>query len=442
MEDIPISAMVGALVVLLILSAFFSGSETGLMTLNRYRLRTRAKNGERSARLTERLLERPDRLLGLILFGNNLVNIAASVLSGVIAVRLYGDNALAAVPFILTPVLLIFSELLPKTFAVLRPERIALPSAFVYFPLLKLFGWFIWLLNMLSNAVLRLFGLNPHGEGDHSLSGEELRTVLLEAGTLIPKAHKDMLVRILDLEEATIEDVMVPRNEIQGIDLTDDWDDILEQLYRSQHTRLPVFDETIDNVIGILHLRRVFAASSRDPLTRERLRELLQEPYFIPEATPLHRQLLAFQDKRRRIGLVVDEYGDIQGLATLEDILEEIVGEFTSDPLATNRDITPEGDGNFLVAGTVPIRVLNRAMGCDLPTDGPKTLNGLILETMENIPQPNTSVLLGDYPVEIVQTSKNAVRTVRVRALNAEHAAKEQAETGQKTDNKTGDFTD
>lgn len=435
MEEIPISAMVGALVILLILSAFFSGSETGLMTLNRYRLRTRVKSGERAARLTEKLLERPDRLLGLILFGNNLVNIAASVLSGVIAVRLYGDNALAAVPFILTPVVLIFSELLPKTFAVLRPERVALPSAYVYFPLLKLFGWFIWLLNVLSNAVLRLFGLNPHGEGDHSLSGEELRTVLLEAGTLIPKAHKDMLLRILDLEEATIEDVMVPRNEVQGIDLTDDWEDILEQLYRSQHTRLPVYEETIDNVVGMLHLRRVFAASSRDSLTLERLKDLLQEPYFIPEATPLHRQLLAFQDKHRRIGLVVDEYGDIQGLATLEDILEEIVGEFTSDPLASNRDITPEDNGSFLVAGTVPIRVLNRAMGCELPTDGPKTLNGLILETMENIPKPNTSVLLGDYPVEIVQTSKNAVRTVRV------HAHKD-INGNPDNEDKTGNFTD
>ncbi|MDX1454000.1 MAG: HlyC/CorC family transporter [Gammaproteobacteria bacterium] len=420
MDDLPISAMIGALVVLLVLSGFFSGSETGLMTLNRYRLRTRAKAGSRAARLTEKLLERPDRLLGLILFGNNLVNIAASVLSGVIAMRLYGENALAAVPFVLTPIVLIFSELLPKTFAVLRPERVALPSAYVYYPLLKLFGWLIWLLNALSNAVLRLFGLSPENGEDHSLSGEELRTVLLEAGTLIPKAHRDMLLRILELEQATVEDIMVPRAEIQGIDLADDWTDIKEQLFRSQHTRLPVYEETIDNVIGILHLRRVFAASARDEFDRDTLRELLTEPYFIPEATPLHRQLLAFQDQHRRVGLVVDEYGDIQGLATLEDILEEIVGEFTSDPLAMSRDLTPDGEGAYIVAGTVPLRLLNRALGWELPTDGPKTLNGLILETLETIPQPNTSVLLDGYPVEIVQTSRNAVRTVRVRPASEE----------------------
>lgn len=424
MDDIHLGAQIGALVILLILSAFFSGSETGLMTLNRYRLRTRAKSGHRGARLVESLLEKPDRLLGLILFGNNLVNIAASILSSVIAVELYGESIIAAVPFVLTPIVLIFSELLPKTFAVLRPEAIAYPSAYIYYPLTRMFGWLIWLINIVSNGTLRLFGVSPDMIGDNPLSSEELRTVLLEAGTLIPKAHKDMLLRILELEEATVEDIMVPRNEIAGIDIDDDWSTIETQLQHSQHTRLPLYDDSIDNIIGILHLRKVFAAASGGELNLERLRELAEEPFFIPEATPLHRQLLNFQEQHRRIGLVVDEYGDIQGLVTLEDILEEIVGEFATDPHASNRDITPQDDGSCLVNAAVSIRTLNRAFGWELSTDGPRTLNGLILETMENIPKPNTSLTLGPYPIEIVQSSRHAVRTVRIRPQGPVHTVR------------------
>lgn len=414
MDDIPIGAMIGALLILLVLSAFFSGSETGLMTLNRYRLRHKAKAGHRAAQLAESLLARPDRLLGLILFGNNLVNIAASVLAGVIAMRLYGETALAWVPFALTPVVLIFSEVLPKTYAALHPERVAMPSAYIYYPLLRVFGWLVWLINLATNGLLRLAGVSPGKVAENPLSGEELRTVVQEAGSLIPAAHKDMLLRILELEEASVEDIMVPRSEIAGIDLGDDWNAIVEQLRTSRHARLPVYEETIDNVLGILHLRKVFAAGTRETLSKEYLRELLQEPYFIPEATPLHRQLLAFRQNRERIGLVVDEYGDIQGLATLEDILEEIVGEFTTDPLSNNRDITPEPSGSFLVSGSVAVRTLNRALDWNLPTDGPRTLNGLILEALENIPPPNTSVRIEGYPLEVVQSTRNAVKVVRV----------------------------
>lgn len=434
MDDFPLGAMIGAFVILLVLSAFFSGSETGLMTLNRYRLRHRAKAGHRGAQLAEKLLARPDRLLGLILFGNNLVNIAASVLAGVIAMRLYGEGALAWVPFALTPIVLIFAEVLPKTFAALHPERMGLPSAYVYYPLLRVFGWLVWLINLAANSLLRAFGVSPQKVAENPLSSEELRTVVMEAGTLIPKAHKDMLLSILELEDATVEDIMVPRNEIAGIDLADEWETIEQQLQNSQHTRLPVYEETVDNVVGILHLRRVFAASAREALNKEKLRELVQEPYFIPEATPLHRQLLAFQQNRRRIGLVVDEYGDIQGLVTLEDILEEIVGEFTTDPASTSRDITPQPDGSFLVIGGVAVRTLNRALGWNLPTDGPKTLNGLILETLETIPQPNTSVLIEGYPLEVVQSTRNAVKVVRVRPR--------QLEQPDESAPKTGDFTD
>lgn len=434
MDDLPVSAMIGALIILLILSAFFSGSETGLMTLNRYRLRHRAKEGNRGAQFAERLLARPDRLLGLILFGNNLVNIAASVLAGVIAMRLYGDGALAWVPFALTPVVLIFAEVLPKTFAALHPERVAIPSAFIYYPLLRVFGWLIWLINLTANSLLRLFGVSPERVAENPLSSEELRTVVMEAGTLIPKSHKDMLLRILELEEATVEDIMVPRNEIVGIDLEDEWSAIREQLENSQHTRLLVYEETVDNVLGILHLRKVFSASSRDSLTKDSLRGLVQEPYFIPEATPLHKQLLSFQESQRRIGMVVDEYGDIQGLVTLEDILEEIVGEFTTTPLSGSRDITADTDGSFLVSGGVAIRTINRALNWDLPTDGPKTLNGLILETLETIPPPSTSVRVEGYPMEVVQSSSNTIKVVRVRPRDNVDENGDALETGDFTD--------
>lgn len=433
MDDIPTGAMIGALLILLVLSAFFSGSETGLMTLNRYRLRHSAKSGQQGAQLAESLLSRPDRLLGLILFGNNLVNIAASVLAGVIAMRLYGQSALAWVPFALTPVVLIFAEVLPKTFAALHPERVAIPSAYVYYPLLRVFGWLVWLINLAANTLLRLFGVSPEKVAENPLSSEELRTVLLEAGTLIPKAHKEMLLRILELEEASVEDIMVPRNEIVGIDLDDDWELIHEQMQNSRHTRLPVYEETIDNVLGIIHLRKVFAAGARETLDKSRLRALLEQPYFIPEATPLHRQLLAFQENRRRIGMVVDEYGDIQGLVTLEDILGEIVGEFATDAPAASRDITPEVTGSFLVSGSAAVRTLNRTLNWDLPTDGPKTLNGLILETLETIPLPNTSVRIAGYPLEVVQSTRNAVKVVRIHPREPDSTDPEP---------ETGDFTD
>ncbi len=435
MDDIPTGAMIGALLILLVLSAFFSGSETGLMTLNRYRLRHSARSGHRGAQLAESLLSRPDRLLGLILFGNNLVNIAASVLAGAIAMRLYGQSALAWVPFALTPVVLIFGEVLPKTFAALHPDRVAMPSAYIYYPLLRVFGWLVWLINLATNGLLRLFGVSPDRVAENPLSNEELRTVVLEAGALIPKTHKDMLLRILELEEATVEDIMVPRSGIVGIDIDDEWDVIEEQLRNSRHTRLPVYEETIDNVLGVVHLRKTFVAATRESLNRERLRELLEEPYFIPEATSLHRQLLAFQENRRRIGMVVDEYGDIRGLVTLEDILGEIVGEFVADSHAAGQDITPEAEGSFLVSGSAAVRTLNRTLAWDLPTDGPKTLNGLILETLETIPQSNTSVRIAGYPLEVVQSTRNAVKLVRIRPPQPPGDDAD-------TDAKTGSFTD
>lgn len=414
MQDIPLSVLFGALIFLILLSAFFSGSETGLMTLNRYRLRHLAQAKHAGARRAQKLLERPDRLIGLILLGNNFVNVMASAITTVIALRLGGEPAIAIAAGILTLVILVFAEVTPKTLAALHPERVAFPAAFIYGPLLWLLYPLVWVVNGIANGLLRLLHIYPEDGSGHALSQEELRTVVLEAGAMIPKRHQDMLLNIIDLEKVTVEDIMVPRQEITGINLEDDWDEIVTQISNSQYTRLPVFRENIDNVVGFIHLRKVLPRLMRGNLDRETLESSIREPLFVPENTPLNRQLLNFQRERRRIGLVVDEYGDIQGLVTLEDILEEVVGEFTTDPSTSISDFTAEEDGSYLVNGTVNVRDLNRALHMELPTDGPKTLNGMVLEYMEDIPEPGTSLLLSGYPIEIIQTKDNLVKTLRV----------------------------
>lgn len=414
MDEIPLSVLFGALAVLIVLSAFFSGSETGLMTLNRYRLRHLARDGHRGAQRALRLLERPDRLIGLILLGNNFVNILASSLSTIIALRLLGEAGIAIAAGLLTLVILIFAEVAPKTLAALAPERIAFPAAFVYGPLLKLLYPLVWVVNMVANALLRLIGIRPEEGANDSLSREELRTVVLEAGAMIPKQHKSMLLNLLSLEEIAVEDIMIPRNEIVGVDLTDDIETIENLLTNTHYARLPVYEESIDHVVGILHMRNVLPLLRRGELTHDNLRKVVREPYFVPEGTPLTRQLLNFQREQRRTGLVVDEYGDILGMITLEDILEEIVGEFTTDPSALGRGVVRTEDGAFLVDGTASIRDLNRRLKLALPTDGPNTLNGLIVEHMETIPEPGTSLLLAGHPVEIVQIKDNVVRTAKI----------------------------
>jgi Mg2+/Co2+ transporter CorB len=415
-EDIPISVLFGALIFLLVLSAFFSSSETGLMTLNRYRLRHLARVNHAGAKRAEKLLERPDRLIGLILLGNNFVNILASAITTVIALRIGGESAIAIGAGLLTIVLLIFSEVTPKTLGALHPERVAFPAAFIYGPLLSLLYPLVWIVNLIANGLLGALGIRRQDSSTNALSQEELRTVVLEAGAMIPKRHQDMLLNIIDLEKVTVEDIMVPRKDITGIDLNEDWDDILRQITMSRYTRLLVYRENIDHVLGFVHLRKALPLILDDRLDSETLQSLIKEPHFIPENTPLNRQLLNFQREHRRIGLVVDEYGDIQGLATLEDILEEVVGEFTTDPSTSISDITPEEDGSFVVNGSVTIRDLNRSLHMDLPTDGPRTLNGMVLEYLEHIPEPNTSLLLSGYPIDIVQTKGNLVKTLRVHA--------------------------
>lgn len=415
MNEIPLGALFGSLTFLLLLSAFFSGSETALMTLNRYRLRHLADAGHPGARLAERLLNRPDRLIGLILLGNNFVNILASSLATIIAIRLGGEGAIPIAAGLLTLVVLIFSEVAPKTMAALYPERIAFPASWIYTPLLRLLMPLVWLVNLLANAVLRGLGIYPDDADGNALSREELRTVVNEAGAMIPKRHQKMLINILDLEKVTVEDIMIPRNELDGIDLDNPTDVILEQLEQTPYTRVLAFRGSIDNVAGFLHSRRAMQALLDDGLTREKLEQLIREPYYVPKGTPLNRQLLNFQAKRRRTALVVDEYGDVQGLVTMADLLEEIVGEFATDPADGIADVQPQADGSFLVDGSANLRELVRTMHWDLPTDGPKTLNGLIVEYLESLPETGTSLLIAGYPIEVVQIQENAVKTARIR---------------------------
>ena len=427
MSDIPISVLAGILVLLILLSAFFSGSETGIVSLNRLKLRHLAKKNHRGAQRASRLLERPDRLIGLILLGNNAVNILASSIATIIGIRLLGEVGVAVAAGLLTLVILIFAEVAPKTLAVLHPERIAFPASLILELLLKVFYPIVWLVNFITNGLLKLVGVPINHEKHQSISSEELRTMVSEAGSMIPQRHQKMLTNILDLEKVSVNDIMIPRNEIIGIDLDEDWEDIIKQFRHGRHTRLPVYRTDINNVMGLVHVRNMIDVLSNPDSTKADLTEHIRSAYFVPENTPLNTQLLQFQRHKRRIGLVVDEYGDVQGLVTLEDILEEIVGQFTSDPSDIVKDIHEQGDGTYLIDGSATIRDLNRMMHWDLPTDGPKTFNGLILEQMENIPEPGTSLLIAGYPIEIMQIKDNAVKVAKFNP-NRVAAATEESE--------------
>ncbi|HUR41784.1 MAG TPA: HlyC/CorC family transporter [Verrucomicrobiae bacterium] len=424
MEDLPLSAWLAVLAVLIALSAFFAGTETALMALNRYRLRHMAKAGHRGARIVEKLLARPDRLIGMILLGNIAVHSASAAITTFLTLQLLGEAWISPAIMVLTVFILIFGEIAPKTLSALYPDRVALPSSYVYVWLQWVAFPFVWLVNLLSNGLLRLFGVSPEEAAQHSLSTEELRSVVAEAGAMIPQRHQRMLLSLLDLEKATVEDIMVPRNEIVGVDVTDPPDRIHAQLIASQHTRLPLYSGSIDDLRGIIHLRNAIKVIASSPFDVQELLRSAREPYFIPEGTPLNQQLLNFQNQKRRIGFVVDEYGDIQGLVTLADILEEVVGEFTSDPATRVKNVSMEADGSYVVNGGITIRTLNRTLGWKLPTAGPRTVNGLVLEQLEDIPKPGKQVRVRDYLIEITETQANAVRTARIRppAITAEAA--------------------
>jgi len=412
-DDSSLAGLVGLLVLLLLLSAFFSGSETALMSLNRYRLRHKAREGHRGARIAEKLLKRPDRVIGLILLGNNLVNIFAASLVAIVAMEIGGQPAVAIASLGMTLIILVFAEAAPKTLAALHPEKVAFPAAMIYYPLIKIIYPLVWLTNAMANGVLLLFGVRSGNTELQALTREELRTVVHEAGSRISSRYRQMLLSILDLEKVTVDDVLVPHNEIVGIDLEDSDEEIEALISTTRHTMLPVYHGDIDHVVGVLHLRKL-ANLAKQELSKATLQSLLLEPYFVPEGTPLSTQLVQFQRRRERFAFVVDEYGDIQGLITLEDILEEIVGEFTTDPAADESDVVSEGSDTFLVDAAANIRELNRSQGWDLPTDGPKTLNGLIIEMLETIPEPRTRLKINGYPIEIVETDDNRIRSVRI----------------------------
>ncbi len=406
-----------ALIVLLTgLSAFFSSSETAMIGLNRYRLRHLVKEKHQGARIANRLLRRPDRLLGVILLGNNLVNFMAASLGTVIGIRIFGDAGVVVAPVLLTIYFLIFAEVAPKTIAAHRPEPIAFTAGYVLEPLLRILHPVVWSINAIANVLVRPFTPKA-SEAEHDLTPEELRTVVNE-GVRLDDQGQNMLLGVLDLEKVTVNDIMVPRSEIVAVDIDDDIGDIINVLANTQHTRLPVYKDNINNVIGILHLRRLARhlpkGPGSEPLTRAELMQLTDEPYFVPEGTPLHTQLVNFKKERKRIALVVDEYGDIQGIATMEDILEEIVGEFTTDFAASMPEISPQEDGSYLIDGRAVLRDINRALGWELPTNGPKTLNGLVLEHLEVIPESNVCLRLGNYRVETLQIKDNVIKSLKV----------------------------
>lgn len=418
MPELSLSLQLGLLLFFIFASGFFSASETSMMAINRYRLRHMAQKKHRAAQRVSDLLERPDRLIGVILLGNNFVNILASSIATLLAIELAGESAIPVAAALLTVVILLFSEVTPKTIAALHPERIAFPASIIIKPLLILLYPLVWVLNSLGNVMLRVLGVYPEQNNNQRLTSEELRTIVHEAEGFIPKRRQQMLLGILDLEKATVEDIMVPRNEIIGIDINSPPEELLEQLANAQHTRLPLYRDNIDSVIGMLHARKILRFLQHpDLFTHAELEANAKEVYFVPEGTPLNTQLLNFQRHKRRIGLVVNEYGEIQGLVTLEDILEEIVGEFTTTPDVFNPDIHFEDDTYALVDGSISIRDLNRNLNLNFPTEGPKTLNGLILDHLEAIPEAGTSLRLQNHLMEIMQVTNNSVKTVRITKI-------------------------
>ncbi len=399
-----------------------------MMSLNRYRLRHMAKHKHKGAMRASALLENPDRLIGVILIGNNFVNILASSIATVIALRLWGEAGILISSFILTIVILIVAEVTPKTIAALHPEKIAYPSSSVLIWLLWIFYPLVWIVSKISNAIVKLLGFALSNGHAHHLNSEELRTVVDESSTGNPAQRQNMLLNVLDLEKVTVNDIMVPRNDVAGIDLEMDIDEIMEAIINSQHTRLPVYRNDLNNVVGILHMRGAARFIKMPEVNKAELVQLTREAYFVPESTPLTTQLINFQKQKRRIALVVDEYGDVKGIVTIEDILEEIVGNFTTNMSEETADIHPQTDGTFLIDGSASIRNINRQLDWDLPTDGPKTLNGLLTELLESIPETSVGIRLPFHCAEIMQVQDNMIKTVRMWEMEPSLLADDESE--------------
>jgi Mg2+/Co2+ transporter CorB len=421
LEDLPLYVLLIAVAILLILSAFFSLSETSMMAINRYRLKFLVKQGHRGAGLTTKLLADTDRLLGVILLGNNLLNAAAATLVALIISNFFGHNDLAILlgTVCVTFAILVFSEITPKVIAATYPERIALISSYVLTPLLKIFYPVVWFVNLFVQAILFILRIKPkENNSAHKLSLEELKILVLEEGQFIRKKHQSVLLNLFDLESTTVDDIMVPRGQIEAINL-DDGDKIIQnQLLTCHHTRIPVYRGTLDDVTGIISARKVLNQMSGGEITALSLGKIIREPYFIPSGTPLFSQLQLFQENHERVGLVVDEYGEWMGLVTLEDIIEEIIGDFTTNSPVQSGAYIRQKDGSVIVEGSSLLRDLNRKLGLKLPLNGPKTLNGLILDHFQDIPEAGTSLKISGYPMEIIQTHNRVVKVVQIYSVS------------------------
>jgi len=420
LNDIPLLFLFLTLLLMVLLSGFFSCSETSLMALNRYRLKHKANAGNKAAIKALRLLEKPDRLLGVILLGNNFVNIFASSIATIIAMRLIGEAGIAIAAGLLTLVILIFAEVAPKTVAALYPEKIAFRVVYVLDPLLTLFSSVVWFVNVVANNFLKLFRVDvAKTKQDHSLSQEELQTLIDEATGQLPKQYRDMLTSILRLESVTVEDVMIPKQEIYAVDVDQPFEDFLKCLQHSPYTRIPLYRGNLDeDFVGILNLRRALPVLMRDEISLKDIIKLSRPAYYVPETTSLNTQLANFNKNKRRMALIVDEYGDLQGLLTVEDLLEEIVGKLSTDardkPVET---IAIHADGSMTIDASEFIRDLNKDYMLDLPTDGPKTLNGLVQEQLETLPPVGTCIRVGDYTLEVLEVSQNAIETIKISLL-------------------------
>jgi len=416
LEHISTTTLIVTLIVMVVVSAYFSGSETGMMTLNRYRLRHLSKQGNRAAKRVERLLRKPDRLISLVLIGNNLVNILASSLATIVGMRLYGDAGVAIATGVLTFVVLVFAEVLPKTVAALYPEKVAFPSSFLLGPLQIIMMPLVWLLNMITRVLMRMVGIKADNVVSAALSKDELRTLVHESHSKISRRNQDMLLSVLDLEKVSVSDIMVPRNDIVGIDINDDWKSIVRQLTHSPHGRIVLYRESLDDAIGMLRIREAWRQmNEKKEFTKEVMLRAADEIYYVPEGTPLSVQLVKFQRNKKKVGLVVNEYGDIQGLVTVEDILEEIVGDFTTSMSPTlAEEVTPQNDGSVIIEGSANVRELNKAFNWRLPEEEARTVNGMILEALEEIPSAGIRLRLNQYDIDILDVQENMIKQVRI----------------------------
>lgn len=415
-DEASLGVLILSFLALILASAYFSSSETGMMSLNRYRMSHLRRSQHAGATRASKLLEKPDKLIGVILIGNNFVNFLAASIASSIAILILGEPAPFATAIVLTLVVLIFAEVTPKTIAALYPERIAYPSSIVLGVLLKVLYPVVWMVNFVSNMLVRTLGFHPQADGsDQQLNQEELRTVVHESESRLPKKRQGMLLNILDLEKVQVDQIMVPRNEVTGLDIEDDMEEMLEQIASAQHTRLPVYRKDIDNIVGVLHMRSAGRLIKTENLNKAAIIQETTEPYFIPDSTPLHTQLFNFQSKKLRLAVVVDEFGAVKGIVTLEDILEEIVGEFTTDLADSNRDIFAQEDGSYLIDGGTSIRDINRSLSWQLDSESANTLNGMLMEVLQSIPDSSVGVKLDGYYAEILQVKDNVFRTVKMR---------------------------